>query len=298
LDAFPEKDASWKKDGLDSFSVANGAKGKFKFSELFSFLYTILDQLGINQFPNSVLGRNAVWDDIYNNLQRTPYGRFCWCPSQNCRGGLAALNRKMIKDWPASCVRAQGIVLGILDSVPTGRFVIEKFENDKFPIRGCRIERHQICVAGDSQPYIMLAVCTPNESCKSRHSKYATPYFNRMILHSIVSRRSLIPVKSVHERRVAAILMRHGISFRKPLFAEYQSQSPQPNYIVSSKWAIEIIEEENPEGWINSLTGEGKIQPLQILRYMPGEKLSLFERRLLQQIGSVSRRPILQKMAG
>jgi len=93
---------------------------------------------------------------------------------------------------------------------------IMKFPKDRYHVRGCKISRRDIFVIGDSDPYVMLTVCTVNKSS----SEYAVPTLNRMIMHSVLSWKSLIPVNSEPERELARLLMKDRISFIKPLFDE------------------------------------------------------------------------------
>ena len=187
-----------------------------KYSSLFSFLFGLLESLGIKKYPNPVLKRNALWDAIYLYLQKTPYGKFCWCPSKECRGGLVALNKRLNHEWQIKDRLAEGIILGIVDDIPEDNrpFNIMKFPKDRYPVRGCKISRRGISVIGDSGPYVMLAVCTVNKNS----SEYAVPTLNRMIMHSILSWKSLIPVNSELEREISRLLIKDRISFIKPLF--------------------------------------------------------------------------------
>lgn len=82
----------------------------------------------------------------------------------------------------------------IVDEIPEDNrpLKIMKFPKDRCHVKGCKISRRDIFVIGDSGPYVMLTVCTVNKSS----SEYAVPTLNRMIMHSVLSWKSLIPVNS------------------------------------------------------------------------------------------------------
>jgi hypothetical protein len=203
---------------------------------MFSFLYTMFEDLGINRYPNQVLGRNVSWDDVYNYLQGTPYKDLFWCPSSKCSGGGVGLNKKIISNWRDPEKVGQGILLGVVDEIPDGSFVIRKFFKDPYPIK-CNVKPGQVSVIGDAGPYVLLAVCTANTNGPD---DYATPIINRMILQSIKSWASWIPVETDTHRKIAALLFKEKKPFERVLFAKGLNLDIKPDFVVKNHCSVDL----------------------------------------------------------
>lgn len=225
--------------GLDNKKELRKKGGnRLKYAKMFSFLFSLFEVLGINEFPNPILQRNAVWDAIYFYLQNTPYGKFCWCPSKECNGGLVALNKWLKHEWPIKGQLAEGILLGVVDDIPEDNrpFSIMKFPKDRYPVRGCKISRRGISIVGDSGPYVMFAVCIVNNDI----SEYAVPNLSRMVMHSILSWKYLIPVNSDYEREIVRLLIKDRIRFIKPLFDHGKNHKLKQGFILPDRCTIHV----------------------------------------------------------
>ncbi|UCF89806.1 MAG: hypothetical protein JSW39_16030, partial [Desulfobacterales bacterium] len=223
---------------------------------------------------------------------KTPYANFCWCPSKECQGGLVALNKRLKHEWQIQDRLAEGIILGIVDDIPEDSrpFKLMKFPKDRYPVRGCRILRRQISVIGGSGPYVMLAVCTAN----SDHSNYAVPTLNRMIMHSIVSWRSLIPVNSEHEREIARTLIKNRISFVKPLFGEGRDRKLKPDFILPDKCILDIGRLKSADYADRRIRIQRRMEsyyklPVITFDVNEGQKLEAFGKKLLSPFRSTQK---------
>lgn len=209
---------------------------QIKYLPMFSFLYTMLSELGVNRYPNRVLNRNITWEDVHNFLQRTPYKDLFWCPSRNCSGGAVGLNQKILKNWKDPKRVGQGLLLGIIDEIPNGAFEIRKYYQDKYPIK-CQVASSQISVIGTSGPYFMLAVCTANTEGRPQ---FATPTVNRMILQSIKSWSSWIPVDTDVHRKIIAMLFQKKSPFEKPMFPKGLNMDIKPDFVIEDCCSVDL----------------------------------------------------------
>ncbi len=206
---------------------------------MFSYLYGMFEQMGINRYPNNILHRKAVWDDIYYYLQKSKYKDLFWCPSTHCRGGAVQLNQKIIKNWTDKNRVNHGLLLGIIDEIPLGRkLFIKKWENDPYPIK-CDLNSNNKSVIGESGPYFALAVCLPQGKA---NDKYVIPKIEKITLQSIKSWKSWMPMERDFYRKITNCLFVNNIPFIKPLTSI--DRELKPVFVLPHK-AVLVLETQN-----------------------------------------------------
>ncbi len=220
---------SKENDETEGHSRANS----IKYKTIFSLLYNIVESLGINVLPYNVTGKYIRWSDISQHIKSTIYTDFFWCPG--IAKGLVGLNQRLLNDWQHPGIAPEGLIVGIVDDIPKGKLEIKKQSTSTMTIKGGKIKTQSISVIGKTGPYLMMAVCTPNNSDSV---KFTTPNIHRLVFQSIVSWGSLVPVDSQLERNVAKYFIQRGIPFIKPLYAE--GNNLLPDFIIPNKCIIEV----------------------------------------------------------
>lgn len=240
----------------------NGSQKGLRHKKVFEFLYGMFHQLGINRYPNEVLGRPANWDDIYDFLQKTRYRDLFWCPSVKCSGGAVGLNQKIIRNWNDPTKTAHGLLFGIIDEIPVeDRLLIPKFQQDKYPVKS-RFDIRRASLVGESGPYFVIAVCVADPDGKA---EYSTPTISKIAMQAIKSWNSWIPTEKDSFRTVANRLFAERQAFYRPLLPEGNGPERfRPDFILPGRCVLD----SSSEGRIKAMASSFKIPVVQL---QPGQ---------------------------